>query len=225
TADIGVRGRLKNLNYDVSSFLLQYNDRLGEVLRAEVRPNANGNLIETGRVVRFRGNIGNALIYGLETLLDYSIITPSVEENRPLSLNVFTNLALTRSRYLNSEIAGVTDNQVEFIPFINLKTGFGFGYKDLRASLQYTYLGEQFTDASNAPQDRNDNQSGIVGFIPAYGIMDFSLSYEWKFLKLETGLNNVLNESYFTRRATGYPGPGIIPSAPRTGYVTLQVKI
>lgn len=225
TADIGVRGRMKKLNYDLSSFTLLYNDRLGEVLRAEIRPNAEGDPIETGRIVRFRGNIGQAFIYGLETLLDYSIITPSIEGNRPLSLNVFTNFALTKSKYLQSEIAGVEGNEVEFIPFVNLKTGLGFGYKNLRGSLQYTYLSKQFTDASNAPQDIRDNQSGIVGEIPAYQIMDFSLSYQWKVLKLEAGINNVLDSSYFTRRATGYPGPGIIPSAPRTGYITLQVRL
>ena len=41
-------------------------------------------------------------------------------------------------------------------------------------------------------------------------------------VKLELGVNNVLNESYFTRRATAYPGPGIIPSPPRNYYVTIQ---
>jgi Fe(3+) dicitrate transport protein len=55
--------------------------------------------------------------------------------------------------------------------------------------------------------------------------MDFSLSYKYKRFKLETGINNVLNKNYFTRRATGYPGPGIIPSAPRNYYATLQINI
>ena len=43
-------------------------------------------------------------------------------------------------------------------------------------------------------------------------------------MKLETGINNVLDKVYFTRRATGYPGPGIIPSISRNWYVTLQFK-
>ncbi|MFT6360282.1 MAG: Fe(3+) dicitrate transport protein [Saprospiraceae bacterium] len=51
------------------------------------------------------------------------------------------------------------------------------------------------------------------------------MSYKFKFLKLETGVNNLLNQNYFTRRATGYPGPGIIPSAPRTAYLTLQFQL
>ncbi|MEL7159492.1 MAG: TonB-dependent receptor, partial [Bacteroidota bacterium] len=82
-----------------------------------------------------------------------------------------------------------------------------------------------FTDASNAPQDRLDNQSGIVGEIPAYGVADLSLSYRWRWLTLEGGVTNLMDENYFTRRATGYPGPGIIPSAPRAFYFGVQFKL
>ena len=42
--------------------------------------------------------------------------------------------------------------------------------------------------------------------------------------KFESGINNIFNETYFTRRATGYPGPGIIPSPPRNIYSTIQIK-
>ena len=43
--------------------------------------------------------------------------------------------------------------------------------------------------------------------------------------KFEFGINNVLNHKYFTRRATGYPGPGIIPSSGTNVYTTIQIKI
>jgi Fe(3+) dicitrate transport protein len=116
-----------------------------------------------------------------------------------LKINYFLNLALTKSEYLSSEEIGVEGNQVEFIPDVNLKTGFNFGYGNLLGSLQYTYLSEQFTDATNAPQDVNDNQRGIEGEIPAYDIVDFSLSYSYKKWKLETGINNLLdNRSFYT---------------------------
>ncbi|WP_343485736.1 TonB-dependent receptor [Allomuricauda sp. d1] len=226
TADLGIRGRFNDiLTYDLSAFGLLYDDRLGEVLRNETRTNAEGEEIETGRVVRFRGNIGTAFIYGLESFADVnlkSILFPGSEKAK---LNYFVNLALTNSEYTQSEQNNVEGNQVEFIPEINLKTGLSFGYGNLLGSLQYTYLSEQFTDATNALQDVNDNQRGIEGTIPAYDIMDFSLSYSWKMLKLEAGVNNLLDNSYFTRRATGYPGPGIIPAEPRTFYTTLQLKL
>ncbi|MEM9000199.1 MAG: TonB-dependent receptor [Bacteroidota bacterium] len=226
TADLGIRGRINDLfTYDLSSFGLLYDDRLGEILQSETRINAAGEEVETGRVVRFRGNIGTAFIYGIEAFGDLNIkkiIAPSLEKVR---LNYFVNLALTDSEYTDSEQNNVEGNQVEFVPEVNLKTGLNFGYGNFLGSLQYTYIAEQFTDATNAPQDVNDNQRGIEGAIPSYNIMDFSMSYTFKKLKLEAGVNNLLDNSFFTRRATGYPGPGIIPAEPRTFYTTLQLKL
>lgn len=226
TTDFGVRGNIGDwVSFDVGGFGLMYDDRLGEVLRAETRVNAEGESEETGRVVRFRGNIGRAFMYGLESLVDINMLELFGSDNRHARFNIFANTAVTKSEYIQSEIPGVEGNEVEFIPFLNLKTGATFGYKNLLGSLQYTFLSKQFTDASNAEQNKNDNQSGIKGEIPAYDVMDVSLSWSYKMFKLESGINNVLNKSYFTRRATGYPGPGIIPSPPRTYYLTLQFQL
>ncbi|VXB92069.1 TonB-dependent receptor domain-containing protein [Maribacter litoralis] len=226
TADIGFRGRYNNvLSYDVSAFSLLYDNRLGEILKSETQTNALGEEVETGSIVRFRGNIGTAFMYGIESFANWSIKETFLSSSDKLKLNFFVNLAVTNSEYLSSEETNVEGNKVEFIPDVNLKTGLNFGYGNVLGSLQYTYLSSQFTDATNAPQDVNDNQRGIEGEIPAYDILDFSLSYTYKNWKLETGINNVMDNSYFTRRATGYPGPGIIPSEPRTYYATLQFKL
>ena len=40
-------------------------------------------------------------------------------------------------------------------------------------------------NGSRFNQNQNDNQSGIIGSIPEYGVADLSLSYRFKFLKLE----------------------------------------
>lgn len=225
TADLGVRGSLKRFSYTANVFGLRYNDRLGEVLTAETRTQPDGTEVETGRIIRLRGNIGAAFIYGLESLLEWNALEGETAKELPYTLTLFANTSLTRSQYVASDLAGVEGNQVEFIPALNLKTGLRFGYGNLLGSFQYSYLSEQFTDASNAPQDRRDNQSGIIGTIPAYSIVDLSLSYRWRKLTLESGVNNLLNASYFTRRATGYPGPGIIPSSPRTVYVTVGLTL
>lgn len=225
TADLGFRGRFSEwFSYDLGGFALVYDNRLGEVLRAETRETATGDIVETGRVVRYRGNIGTAIMVGAEGLIDINLRKFLFPEAYQWKWEWFTNLALTRSQYLESEIPGVKGSEVEFVPLVNLKTGLNFGYKNLILSSQFTYLSEQFTDATNAVQLVNDNQSGIRGAIPAYSIMDLSSSYTWKAFKLEAGINNLLNESYFTQRATGYPGPGIIPSAPRSWYVGVEWK-
>jgi Fe(3+) dicitrate transport protein len=82
-------------------------------------------------------------------------------------------------------------------------------------------MSEQFTDASNSVKS---NLSGVIGIIPSYDVLDFAFSYKYENFKIESGINNLLDTSYFTRRATGYPGPGIIPSPPRNWYVTLEFK-
>ncbi|MDT0554698.1 TonB-dependent receptor [Patiriisocius hiemis] len=216
TMDFGTRGTLNGLlSYDVSVFGLRYDDRLGEVLFEDT----------DGSIKRKRGNIGDAFIYGLEFFADWNIQKIFFKNSTATRTNFFTNLALTNSEYLASEESNVVGNKVEFIPTINLKTGATFGFKNWLASLQYSYIGEQFTDATNAPQDVNDNQRGIEGSIPAYGVLDFSTSYTYKKWKLEAGVSNLFDESYFTRRATGYPGPGIIPAEPITFYTTLQFKL
>jgi len=214
TFDLGVRGRFgKYVSYDVGAFFLSYSDRLGIILE-EVSD------IETRQ---FRGNIGDAITYGVESFVDWNILE-TFSENKNYKLNIFSNLAVTECEYTNSEESGVEGKKVEFVPNVNLKTGLGFGYKNFLGSLQYTYLGKQFTDATNSERDFS-SASGIIGEIPAYDIMDLSFSYSFGKFKLETGINNVLDNSYFVRRATGYPGPGIIPSQPRTYYGLLQFKI
>lgn len=225
TADFGIRGRLgQSLSYELGGFGLMYDNRIGEVLRAETRVNADGDVEETGRVVRFRGNIGRAFMYGIESLFELNALPLLGIDRRDLRLKIFANTAVTRSEYLDSMIPGVEGNEVEFVPALNMKTGVSFGYKNFVGSMQHTYLSNQFTDASNAEQNINDNQSGIRGEIPSYSVADLSLSWSYKNMTLESGINNLFNNLYFTRRATGYPGPGIIPSPPRTYYATFQVN-
>jgi len=108
------------------------------------------------------------------------------------------------------------------VPAFNFKGGVRGGYKKFKMSFQYTHLTQQFSDATNAV---DGGVSGVVGIIPSYSIMDLSMSYEYKIFRLEANINNLTNQMYFTRRATGYPGPGILPSEGRASYVTLQVKI
>ncbi|MFT5916759.1 MAG: Fe(3+) dicitrate transport protein [Bacteroidia bacterium] len=217
TADLGIRGNYKgNLSYDVGIFALAYKNRLGFVNKE----NPTSLTAE-----RERGNVGDAYMVGFESLLDWNVKGTFFAEKAELKLNLFANTSITKSEYISSERNGVEGNEVEFVPFLNLKTGARFGYKNLLGSVQFTHLSSQFTDATNAPQDKIDNLRGIRGEIPAYSIMDLSLSYTYKSARLESGINNLLNRNYFTRRATGYPGPGIIPSSPRTWYVALQVKI
>ena len=44
-------------------------------------------------------------------------------------------------------------------------------------------------------------------------------------MTFEFGINNLLNNHYFNTLATGYPGPGIIPSPTRNIYLTFEYRL
>lgn len=218
TFDLGIRGAIKNgISYDFTAYHLAYNDRIGTILKREPNPVFNG-LVD--RVIRFRSNIADASIYGLESMIDFDVLKLTGRTTDDFQLNVFTNLSLTTATY-DSQDPAIDGNDVELVPAFIFKTGATFGYKDFKANFNYGYTAEHFSDASNAVR----TPTAIEGIIPAYDVMDLSFQYKFKQLTIETGVNNLLDNIYFTRRATGYPGPGIIPSQRRSIYLTLGYKL
>ena len=140
-------------------------------------------------------------------------------------MDAFCKQCITHSRYLKTDAPNIKGNKVEFVPTINLKTGTTVGWGNFKASAQVMYVSQQFTDSNNSTANETENTFGVFGQIPSYYVADVSASYTWRCVKLEAGVNNLTNNYYFTRRATGYPGPGILPSEPRTFYTTLQIKL
>ena len=220
TSDIGIRGQINNvLSFDASIYGLLYEHKIGEY---DTTTNSNSG---TQLLIRKRDNLGTAITYGFETLIDWSLSRTFFDGNPDFTWTIFSNIAITESEYLKSDIPSesqnIKGNEVEFVPRFNIKTGTGIGYKNFMSSLQFTYLSSQYTSA-NVSDRYDDINNGVSGPIPSYYVADFSASYKWKNWKLEAGINNFTDNSYFTRRATGYPGPGIIPSDSRTFYSTLQ---
>ena len=207
TGNLGIKGILSGkLSYDINYFYLSYQDRIGFIQKIQ----------QDGNVKSERGNVGNARIFGFESLLEYILLK---ESERGTKITTFLNSAFLNSEYISAEQNGIVGNEVEFIPKVNIKSGVTYSYNDFSGSFQYTFLSQQYSDATNSTES---NLSGVIGLIPNYQILDFSLSYKKKKYSLEFGINNILDASYFTRRATGYPGPGIIPSPRRNFYVTFE---
>jgi Fe(3+) dicitrate transport protein len=210
TIDGGLRGALKNLLYfDISMFTLQYNDRIGTTLKVDSA---------TFQIVRFRTNIGNSRNNGVEAFaeLDWIKLLKPASKHK---LSTFVNFSFIDARYTSKEKT-FNNKRVEFVPEIIFRTGITYAYKKFGFTCQYSYTDEQFSEATNAPS----SPSGIYGLIPAYSIVDVSANYTYKKIGLIAGVNNVLNATYFTRRAEGYPGPGIIPADPVNFYATLRYK-
>ena len=102
------------------------------------------------------------------------------------------------------------------------RVGATYAYKGLTLTLQYSHVSEAFSDANNTV---TPTANGINGLIPSYDLVDLSATYRFNerfFLK--GGVNNLLGEKYFTRRAGGYPGPGLMAAEPRNLFLTFGAK-
>lgn len=218
--DLGIRGAKQGkFRYDISAFFLSYRDRIGSVLRTEPDPRFN-NLVD--RTFRYRTNIADAAIVGLENFIEMDIIK-WIKPTSGTSLTAFLNLAVIHSRYISNQEQGIEGNEVELVPPVNIKTGLTYRRGNLGISYLYTYVAEHFSDASNA-DSTPPVPTAVEGIIPSYYVMDLSMNYTIRFLKVEAGINNFTDQSYFTRRAAGYPGPGIIPAKPRNVYIGLEFQ-
>lgn len=212
SSDIGFRGNLKNIvQYDVSGFFLRYANRIGEYQYKK------GN-----QVIRRRGNIGTAQIYGVETFAELNLLNLIKPTNNKWQASIYSNLAITKSEYTESPQKNIVGKDLEYVPLVNWKAGVQLGYKKFKATYQFSHMDKQYTDATNA---EDGGSSGVNGAIPTYQLMDISISWNWKWLILEGSVNNIANVSYFTRRATGYPGPGIIPGDGRSYFLTAGLRL
>lgn len=212
TADGGIRGKLKGwLTYDLSIFYLKYNDRIGSL---------NVKSPDGTETYRYRRNVADSRNIGFESLIEADILK-ALNKDSKYHFSAYSNFALIDARYINTQETAIKDKLVEFVPPLLFRSGLSFGKQQFDISLQYSYVARQYSDATNAEfTDR-----AVDGIVPAYKVMDLSANYKWKYFTLSGSINNLLDEKYFTRRADGYPGPGILPSDPRTYYVTLQFKL
>jgi Fe(3+) dicitrate transport protein len=222
-ADLGWRGSVKEfLFFDVSGFYLQYNNRIG--LIAQQRTD--------GSFYNFRTNVGNSNSKGAELLVEFSPVKAFVKNSTFGNITLFTSLAFIDARYGDFRVISrsgntltettLKDKRVENAPQRIFRTGVTYAYKKLTATVQYNYTSDAFSDANNtvAPV-----ATGVNGLIPSYQIVDVSATYKFNerfFVK--GGLNNLFNEKYFTRRAGGYPGPGIMSADPRNFFITVGAK-
>ncbi len=210
TIDFGLRGQKGNLfRYDVSAYYLRYNDRIGLLLRADEPP--------LYLDYRLRTNVADSYTLGLEAVGEADVLRLIRGAIHPWGLVVFGNMAFNHARYINTEDLSILGNQVELVPLLMLRSGATLIWKQFQAQMQVSFLSQQFTDATNAIR----SSSAVNGVIPAYSVSDVTLRYCARRWSVETGVNNVFNQMYFTRRAVSYPGPGIIPGEGRSWFVTV----
>ncbi len=212
TADGGVRITLRDLLYvDFSLYYLRYNDRIGTVLKEDE---------STYVLYRYRTNISDSRNMGAECFAEIDLFKLFNKQAKH-KLSYYVNASYTDARYVSSQQSGFNNKLVELVPQSIFRSGITYKYKKFSSTVQGSYTAQQYADASNSKFSTN----AITGIIPTYTICDFSAQYTFKMLNLSAGVNNFTNQIYFTRRAEGYPGPGILPSDPINFYMTLQLKL
>lgn len=220
--DFGFRGKVGNyLNFDLDYFYLNYNNRIGMLTQ--------GN---NGSFYQYRTNLGLSVSQGFEAYVEFDPIAAFLKNAKLGYLSLFSSLAYIDATYRDLKTTTVNNGQivtgnlagksVENAPRYINRFGATYGKKGFSVTWQLSTIGKSYADASNT---EIANAAATTGLIPSYQVQDLSASY--KFLKcynLKAGVNNLSNSYYFTRRAGGYPGPGIMPADGRTLYLTAGVK-
>ncbi len=207
TAELGYRGLKKSYwIYDMALFYVYYGDKIG------LAP-------KVGTTKKERTNIGDAQNYGLELFTEFDILK-ALNDSTLHGLSVFTNISWINANYIRSKESNYIGKQVEYVSQYILRGGIKYKYDNFAIQIMASYNSQQFSDASNAVEPSGD---AVIGLVPSYYVVDFSANWSFKKQwKLELGITNLTNNSYFTRRASAYPGPGILPADGRTIYGTLQ---
>jgi Fe(3+) dicitrate transport protein len=222
--DLGYRGKLKSyLYFDVSGFYLKYNNRIGTIAQQRA----------DNSFYNYRTNVGNSYSKGFEGFVEFSPVKAFVASNSAHDLSIFGSYGYTNARYGNFSVItkngnnlvqkNLKDQKVENAPVNILRTGTTYTYKGLSLTGQLSSVSEAFSDANNTKVPTANGQNGLI---PSYTVIDLTATYHFaKNLNVKAGVNNAGDERYFTRRAGGYPGPGVLPADGRTFFVSFGAKL
>lgn len=214
--DLGYRGKVKDfLQFDVSAFYLKYDNRIGTVTQ-------NGN--------PFRTNIGTSVSKGLELFAEIEPIKMLAGNSSSGNISIYGSYVLVDASYTSwNNPASATDltvsiegKRVENAPRHISRTGLTYSLKKFSATAQLNDVSHVFTDAVNTDAP---NANGTVGRIAGYRLIDASFTLlVGDYYNVKAGVNNLTDETYATRRAGGYPGPGLMPGNGRTWFVSVGAK-
>lgn len=214
-ADLGWRGAIGNfISFDIGVFYMFYDNRIGTI-------NVNN--------APFRTNIGASETKGIEAFAEIDPIK-MINKNSLHQFAIFASYAYIDAKYVkwnnpaivNDPNKTIVGKSVEYAPSVITRYGLTYHYKILTLTYQINHTGAVFTDAINTDLP---NATATVGKINEYTVMDATATVKInKYFDIRGGVNNLTDERYATRRAGGYPGPGLIPSNGRTFFAGIGVK-
>jgi Fe(3+) dicitrate transport protein len=220
----GFRGTVQDwLTFDYSVYFMQYQNRIGTIAMY----NADSSTYQ------FRTNIGTANSRGIESYTEVNWTNLLKMPANWGKISTFVALSWNDARIVDQKTTSVSNGQIsvgnlennrlEYAPTYLHRYGISYLNKGFSLSLQGSAVGAVYTDATNTVKP---NAAATVGLIPAYQVFDLSCKYLFKQrYTFNAGVNNISNALYATRRAGGYPGPGLMPADPRTAYVGVGIRL
>ncbi len=218
--DAGFRGSVRDyLLFDISAYHLDYDNRVGTIKQQR----------NDGTFYNLRTNVGRSTAQGVEAFGELNITKALGAASKAGDLSAFVSYAYNDARYTNFKVVTVVNNalsesnlenkKVEYAPDNILRAGLTYAYRGAGLTIQYSYTDQVFTDANNTVAASANAQNGLI---PSYSLLDMTAGYKHASgVSVKGGVNNLTNKNYFTRRAGGYPGPGLLPADGRTFFVTL----
>jgi Fe(3+) dicitrate transport protein len=219
-ADLGYRGRVSSyLYFDVSAYYLQYNNRIGTISQQRA----------DGSFYNLTTNVGNSTSKGFEGVVEFNPVKAFNPSSKWGDVSVFASYGYTDARFGDFQVVQKVGNdlvktnlenkRVENAPLNILRAGLTYNFKSFSFTGQLSHVDRAFADANNTETPTANGQNGVI---PAYTITDLTATYVFnKHVNLKAGVNNLTDQMYFTRRAGGYPGPGLLPSDGRNFFVSL----
>ena len=210
--DLGYRGKIKNfLQFDISAFYLQYNNRIGTITVAGTP------------AYRLITNVGNSTSKGFEGYAEFNVIR-AFTKSTTSELLLFGSYGYTNALYAgNHKDAATKGKRLENAPQNIFRGGITAGYKTFLLTAQVSAVGQTFSDANNTT---TPTANGNNGLIPSYTVTDLTAAYKFsKGFNIKAGVNNIGNTLYFTRRSGGYPGPGALPADGRSFFISVGAKL
>lgn len=223
--DLGYRGKWHDaIFFDVSAYYLQYNNRVGSITQQRT----------DGTFYNYRTNVGNSVSKGIESLVEWNPFKTFSAKARKFDASLFVSYGFTEARYGNFKVVtknsanqlvetNLKDKFVENAPQHIVRTGVTLQYTKFSLTTQWSHVSGSFADANNTV---TPTANGQAGYIPSYTVVDITAVIKWNnSLNLKAGVNNATDARYFTRRAGGYPGPGLLPSDGRNVFLSITAKL
>lgn len=184
TTEVGIKSRYQNF----SGSLFLFNSRLSDLIE-RVPTTFNGQDSIDGEKVFHKTNFAEALIRGFETEIHYRFLP---------QFSIYGNLTYTYGKNKT------TDEPMTRIPPLNGKLGVYYKHSESWwTRLEWHAAGKQ---SRLSPSDIRDTRIPEGG-TPEWNIINVRSGFQYKWINLSAGLNNMFNKAYRTH-GSGVHGYG-----------------